>query len=413
MPSRKKIFDITPPRTEEKKEAEEFLSLAEKEPVKGNHPSRFGKGFIIFLAFLILFVLGCYVFIRPSAQIKVWPKTDSLSFETSLQASILATETDFSRRIIPATPLEIEETTSQEFRSSVTTTAEKARGIIRVYNQYYLPITLVKGTHFLASDSDVEFLSQKRITIPAKGFTDVGVIALSAGEEYNVGPCAFSIPNLRKFSPPRLYYDITGKSFSKMTGGRVAKVFKVTEEDLDQAKKALEAKALRESESSLQSKNSSSTLILKETINQEVLDISPLPSVGQEVKNFVLQIKTKTRALGIEKTDLEKFAREEALSQIPSQKELSANTLDVDCKSKNIDMEKGKATLVLSISADVYPHIDKESLKMKVTGELPEEAKKIILDSFPEISKVEITVMPIWQRQLPKNTRDIKIEIKA
>lgn len=410
MVNRKKFFDIIPPETEEKRDVEKLLFLDKEKAVVNKLPFRFGKGVVIFLVFLVLVFLSCYIFVKPKAEIDVQPKTSALNFETSLEASILAPSTDFSKRIISAVPLEAEKTISQEFLSSVTTTAQKSKGIIRVYNKYYLPVTLIKGTHFLSSDSDVEFLSQRKITIPAKGFIDVGVLASSPGEEYNIGPCAFSIPNLRKFSPPRLYYDITGKSFSKMTGGKIAKVSKVTEEDLDRAKKVLSEKALKEGESIIKDKVPEGTVILRDTIEPEIIDVYPLVRVGQEVKNFTVQTKVKIRALGIERKDLEEFAKKYILSKISSDKEFSSNTLDVNCKTRDINMEQGKANIILSISAGVYSRINEESLKSEARGKFPQKAREDILSSFPNLSDVKIMVKPIWRRRVTRELRDIKIK---
>ena len=412
MYSRKKIFDIVPPGKKKKEDTEEILSFGKREDVgNGGFPS-FGKWFVVLSALLLLFLAGGYIFINPVAQIEIWPKKESLNLNDSLQASILAVKPDFSKKIIPAVPLEIEDIISQKFSSSVTTTKERAKGIIRVYNKYHLPVTLIKGTHFLASNSDVEFVSKRKITIPAKGHVDVGVIAVAAGEEYNIKPCAFSIPNLRKFSPSQLYYDVTGKSFSKMVGGRIAQISKVTKGDLDRAKKVLKIKAFKESEQEFKNKNSSSTIILERTINQDILSVSSSAKIGQETKNFVVQMKTKTRALGIKRGDINNFAKTAILSQVSSQKEIFDNTLNVDYEPKNIDLKNGTVTLNLSISADVYSHIDKNILKTEVKGELPRNAKWEIIKSFPNISKVNITIKPFWQRHLPKKVENIRIDIK-
>jgi len=412
MQYRKKIFDIIPPK-EKKIKNLSFLGKEELSEVKLlPKPSLyFKRSLVIFLIILITGFTACYFLIKTQAVVEIWPKTEAKEFKTLLQASTLTSQPDFSQKLIPAAPLEGEKTISQEFSSSITTTEEKAHGIIRVYNKYYLPVTLIKDTRFFSSDSDVEFISQRKITIQAGGFIDVEVIAAAPGEEHNINPCAFSIPNLRKFSPPQLYYDITGKSFSPMTGGRIAKVPRVTEEDLSRAEKELRERALREGKDALKESSSKDVIILEETINQEIVESSPLAKVGQEIERFTFQIKAKTKAFGIKKLDLENFGRDYLVSKILPDKEVYTESLNINYSSKEVNLKEGKTTLSLTISAEIYSKIDEGLLKKIVKGRDSGEIQKDVLTNFPEISKVQLKISPFWQRKTPQNLENIRIKI--
>lgn len=411
MPYKKRIFDIIPPGEKkiEKKREEQFLAGLAEPSVKT--PRKLLRIFVCFLAILIAISAFCYFLIEPTAIVKVWPKTKKLEMETILTAAIQRNRPNFSQKVIPAISLELEKTISQEFSASVTTTRERARGIIRVYNKYYEPVTLIKDTRFLPSDSDTEFLSQRKITIPAGGFTDVEVIAAAPGEEYNIQPCAFVIPNLRKFSPPRLYYDITGRSFAPMTGGRIAEIPKVTALDLETAKTAITKRVFEETKLALEEKIPEDTIILEETIEQEILEVTPLAKVGQEIENFIVQIKSKSKALGIKKADLDNFAKDYIISQIPSDQTLYLESLNTNFNTKTASLEEGTAELGVTISGLIYSRLDEGFIKEIIIGKDPVRARQDILVNLPGISKVQIEIKPFWQTKIPQESKDIEIKI--
>jgi len=406
MSYKKKIFDVIPPKKEKR---EQFLIEFKKDKLASSK-KRF-RVFICFFVILLVIFASCYFFVKPTAVVKIWPKTKNLTLKTTITATTQKNQSDFSQKVIPAFLLEVEKTISQEFTASVTTTEERARGVIRVYNKYYKPITLIKGTRFLPSDSDIKFLSQKRITIPAGGFTDVEVIAAAPGEEYNIQPCAFVIPNLRKFSPPRLYYDITGKSFAPMVGGRVSEIHKVSASDIENAKTVLKKRAFKEAKRALKEKTPKDTILLEDTIEQEVLDFIPLAKVGQEIENFVVQMKIRAKALGIKKSHLNNFAKEYVNSKLPQKTALYLESLNTNVKEERVDLEEETVELKVAISGLVYSSFNEDALKRMILGKDGIIAAQDIRANFPEVAKVEIKIKPFWRRKIPQKLEDIEVKI--
>lgn len=411
MYSRKKIFDITPPA---KEKTDDFIEkFLQKEDLSEKKPSSFLKKTVIVAIFIfIVLIFGCS-FISPKAEVTIWPKTETLNFETELGVSTSASELDFSKQVVPAVVLSTELRLSQEFSSSVTTTEEKAEGIIRVYNQYSASVTLIDGTQFLASEADVRFLSQRKIIIPAGGYVDVAVMAARPGSDYNIGPCAFSIPNLRKFSPARLYYDVTGKSFSAMSGGRVEEISKITAQDLESAEKILTEEVFREGKAVLRDETSEDILILEETIEQEVLEVFSQAEVGQEVSTFNFEINVKTKAFGARQADFREFSLAHIESEISSQKIIDSESLDVNYSFQSIDHEDGVIILNLEGSAEIYSAVSKDDVNEFIKNRRPEEAIQSVLSNYPEISRLQVKLWPFWQKIAPKNPSRIEIEIKT
>ena len=213
--ARKKIFDIFPPRpptifNKEKRPFQKKTGLFKqitKKLVGGK------KGLIFCFLFFILFGIIGY-FTLSKVEIEIWPETGILNFEKKITADIETFQVDSSKGIIPAIIFEVEKNASQEFPSSGKV-ERKAEGIIRVYNNYYLLITLRSGTRFQPPLEEVlYFCSPQKIVIPAKSYVDTKVVACrpGEGEKYNIGPSKFSVPGLQGTD---LFFYIHGESFSR------------------------------------------------------------------------------------------------------------------------------------------------------------------------------------------------------
>jgi hypothetical protein len=382
----KKIFDILPP--EEKK------ILIEKEK-KAKLPL-LKLGFIL-LIFLSL-SLSSFYFSR--AKIEIWPEIRNLNFKTEIKN-------------ISGQFFEEETESPMEFPSTgIIEKKEFAKGKLRVYNNSKTSRSLVQGTHFL-SDKGKQFHTLKGITIPAKGYLDnVEVEADAPGPEYNIGPSKFSVPRLAGTS---LYTLIYAESFELMKGGFIGKVPQVTEEDLKNAERILLEKLSELAKESLKKNVPEGYIFLEELLKQEVLEKFPLTKAGQELKSFIFKAKIKSKAFIFKKADLENFAKEFVYSKITTgpglNQKLIEGSLNLNYSVKEKDMDKGKLTLSLEISAQSYSQPDFPLLKDRVKGKSVIEAE-YLLEKEEEISKVKIKVFPFWVKTLPKNVQRIEIELK-
>ena len=397
MVNKRKIFDITPPPAK----AKEFLKLPKKievkEPlVKPPFPVKKLRPILI-IAGLLLVGIFSFVFIKTKAEIEIWPVKEQTQFKTKFsRAGELITQS---------------QSVSQEFASTgKATKAEKAQGLIRVYNNYHLEQILVADTRFWCFKKDElrEFKTKQKAVIPSRGQLDVAVMAAGAGEEYNIDPCTFSIPGLKGSSR---YTAVYGKSFSSMTGGARMEMTQVSQEDLDMAKETIAEKALAEAKAALKNSISPAEYILvDEAIETKIIEVNPLTEVGKNVDNFIFQAKAQAQALVFKKAELEEFARAYLLSQLPQGKEPVKGSLVVGYLPETVDLAKGEMLLNLEISVKTYHTLDEGAVKESVKNLRPSELT-LTLRKFPEIARAETKLWPFWAKTIPQDETMIKIKL--
>jgi hypothetical protein len=426
---KKKIYDIVPPgkraemlvpkikhKVKETRIKDPSISAGEK---KAKPAFVFSKKKGLLIAVLIIIVFGFYWLFSSAnvVRIELSPKLSPVAFSATLAFSTSTDEFDLSffdlsQVVIPAIPMEFEETFNKQFSSSEVSIEEKAQGTIRVYNNHGRSISLVTGTRFLSSSEPTrQFHSKEKINIPASGHVDVSVIASEADESYNIEACAFSIPGLRNYSPPQLYYDVFGRSFSKMEGGRKDVIRKATEQAMEDAKAQLLESSKEEIRSILENKVAPDYIILDDTIQLNLIQAQPLDvKVGQETDTFVYQIRVKVTALKVKTAFLLEFARNYISSTLPANKEFVEDFVTLSFLSKQ-GGAKRELSADLEFSTKVHSPIDKDSLKEIVKGRSRRDISRYILEICPELSgppKIEFS--PFWARRAAVEPDRIEIE---
>jgi predicted membrane protein len=401
-----KVYDIRPPQRRAIKQIPKVSA--------SKQTSYFMKITALFIIFAALFLIITQFLYAKRATIEIWPSTRKISFQAFLTGSQEAKEVDFLNQTIPIVSLEKELTLAKKFPASRIEVKEKARGIIRVYNKYHLPVTLVAKTRFQSSTEPPRvFLATKKFTIPANGYIDIEVVAAEPGEEYNIEPCAFSVPGLRKFSPPQLYYSVYGKSFSRMEGGKIGEVSKITSEDLERAKEEILAEAEKKALQSLQEMAGSEYKILEKTLKTEILETGAVDTkVGQLKDDFLYQIRIKAQVLAIKLSHLYKFINQYLKSKIPLDQEIHRESIQIKNLIGNVDIE-GTITVDVEFEAEVYPKIDIVSIKEVAKAQRISNIKKYIAEIYPEISREpKIRLSPFFCKKAPKRPENIKIILK-
>jgi len=417
----KKVFDISPPPSPPKVGPTTFqekkISPPSKKIIRPSLSKKKKWGVILVLLTLILAFLLCH-FALSKTEIEIWPETELFTSETKVTCDKAIENVDVSNKVIPAELIETEKLITEEFLSSGKALKEKkAEGIIRVYNNYStLAQTLVASTRFVSADGKL-FRSIEKVTIPGGkyeggkfviSYIDIKVLADQPGPEYNIGPSTFSIPG---FAGTDRYTKIYGKSFQDMTGGQKEEVPQVSKEDLDEAKKVLSEKALKESEASLKEKISSEFILLKGGISSETLETFSLAKPKDELEKFKFQVKARSTALVFKKEDLENFSKDFILSQIEKTKKFSEKSLKLDYLPEIIDLKTGKIILSIKVEAKIYSDIDQNSFKKALLGKSLSETK-LFLENQLQITKVEVKFWPIWIKNVPKDVERIDIQLK-
>lgn len=438
----KKIYDIKPPKVARKKEGQSGVNPESSKiyPVKefsvsNSHPDkkRNQRGYnknegrskwvpISISILAIMVVVGVYLFFKlPKVDIIIWPKVDTLTFQQTMTVDKSADVIDSENAVIPAQYFQTTKTSSQNFPATGNASNDgKASGTITVYNKYDPPATLTlrAGTHFI-SDSGKLFIASKRIVIPAgtksgskvtPGSIQVQVEAVEAGDSYNIAPSQFSVPGLKGTS---YYYSTYATSVSAMTGGYTGKVKKVTDDDIQGAEDILTEKTTSDALSDLKNQIPSDYILLDNAVYSDVTSASTQTKSGAIVDNFTYQVIVKAGALAFKRSDIEQFAKNYIISQIPEGKTLLENSFKISYSASVVDISNGKATLSLDFSSGVYQDIDKNSITLSLLGENANQINETINNTLGEqISKIEINFWPFWVNSAPNNQKVINLELK-
>ena len=404
--SSRKIFDIIPPEKIERK-----ISPKIRIGEKGLFQPRPRKSLKIFfgaIIFLLIFGGVFSYFTFQKAEIIIWPKTQEVSFEEKITVDSKIEEVEFSINTIPGDILREEQRTTQEFSSSGKSLREiKAEGIIRVYNNYHLTQILVANTRFQPPlERVLYFRTTRRITIPAKSYVDVEVIADKAGEEYNIGPSTFSVPGLAGLPQ---YTFVYGKSFESMKRGLKSEVPEVIQQDFEKAENVLKEKLLTAAKLSLKNKVSEEVIVLEKASKKDFLAPIFSAKAGEEKTSFVGEGELSFTALTFKKSDLEDFIKEYILSQISKDQKIHLESLKISYLPETVNIDQGKMILSLKFSAKIYFKILDYDLKKELTEKLLSKAKEFLTND-PRIAKLEISLWPFWIKKVPQDIEKIKIK---
>lgn len=444
MPKTKKIYDIFPPdkgfsplispepdrgavrpsKRLVKKALLEKRAL-EKKHLAGTIPSiscapspkrvrpSWKKWRFLLLGILILAVLFSY-FYFPKAEITIWPRTEILNFEKTVilegkPGDLTKDPGTLEDWITPGKIFEAERETEKNFQATGEFTKErKAKGVIRIYNNYQATQVLVQNTRLQPPlEKVIYFRTTKKITIPSKGYVDVEVIADQPGEDYNIGPSTFSVPGLAGIAQ---YYSVYGKSFSPMEGGFIGKVYKVTESDIKMAKESLTNELFSELKNYLKERIPTDFVLLEQTFQEEILEYSSQAKVDDETDVFKARAKVRVKSLLYQNPHLEELVKKYFLSKKPADRELQEDSLKIECSVKEVNWQVEKATLGLKSSVRIYSSVRESDLK-EMLGKKNEREAREFLAGLPDINRVEIKLWPFWVKRVPKNIGRIDIKI--
>lgn len=450
----RKIYDVKPPKVAKKveKEIKEFL-VEKKKPrrvSRASAPATASSDFsnppvtttvsnitakryinekkhfifrpVFVVSAVVVIILAVVLFIKlPKADIKIWPKVDSLSFKQNLSADKSVTSPDAEKAIIPAYYFEQEQSGSQEFSATGSASdAGKATGTITIYNKAdpVNSITLKAGTHFL-SDSGKYFVTLEKVVVPAgkksmgkvtPGSVEAKVEAAEGGASFNIAPAKFSIP---KLSGSNYYYTTYAESTKEMTGGFDGKIKKVTADDIASAEDAVVKKLKEDGISAIKSKISEDYILLDDAIESATLSANSSVQAGTVSEKFTEDVKVKVSALAFKKSDAENFVKKYIISQAPEGKSVLDSSLKVNYSVKSIDIKAEKMSIDLDFSAGVYQNIDLNSLSLLLTGRNSSQIEETVKNNLGDgVTKTEVNLWPFWVKKAPNNQKAVKVELK-
>ena len=361
------------------------------------------------------------------AEIIIWPETSEAYFSEKIEIDSSAIISDYENRLIVGEIFEIEKEESRSFFSSGKEgKGKKAEGTLKVYNNYSSsPQPLVANTRFISADGKL-FYSTERITIPGRreekgktvpGEIEVLIRAAEEGKEYNIERTSkFSIPGLQGTA---LYTSIYAENPEPISGGYSGELHLITEQDIKDAKNVLLSDLSEKARTELEEKILSGFVIEKELIEEEILEESFSPGIGENSELFQYSMKINLRIISFKKSDFEKII-EVYLNEVPynqekneeifPKKEIFKESLEFDFRPEIINFRGGRAVLNVDSSILVYSGINERAFKKSLARKKLEEVETI-MKNYSEIEKFELKYRPFWIKAMP-NENKIKITLR-
>lgn len=372
------------------------------------------KIFLIIFGAIILFFIIIQFVNASKASIEIWPNVKEVEYQIALKADQSQKEIDVIAQKIPAFMLEKEILVTREFQSPRISVGIKSKGIIRVHSKHHLPVTLVANTRFLsATEPTRQFIAVKGFTVPAKGFVDVEVIASQDGSDYNIAPTTFSIPGLRNFSPPELYYNIYGKSTESMSGGKTEDVPRIDQESIIRAEEETKKEAQKEISKELINLAGEEFQLLPKSINTEILESSSVGAkIGDQKESFLYRIKIKGKAMAVKNDQLLSFILKYLDLKIPKDQDVNRTKVKISNISENIDKEN-IATIEVLFSAPIFPKIDDFTVKELARTQTKKNIKRYLSEIYPSMKEEpKIQFFPKFMRKGPQGLESIEVKIR-
>ncbi len=348
-----------------------------------------------------------------SATLEVHPESKEVSISKVVNAVVNLVTIDQAGLRIPALVLEKQEEGTRLFSSTgKAQKGEYAKGMIKVFNAGSATQTLVASTRFISQDGKL-FRSEARITIPAAtqgnpGTYDVRVVAVEAGDAYNISQSSFSLPGLAGSAPYTLVY---GKSIEPMKGGTTKEIPVVTKEDIETAKNQLFESLQNKAEIFLKTQLQEGYEIPENGFVTETLSASSLVKEGAELAQFSSSAKIKVRGFSFKVADLNILLDAVLSGQVQASEELKQETVQVQYEVGNIDRVAQSMSLDSFIQGKTYAKLDVPTLQGEIAGKSIESAEASLLLVKGMLSQ-NLSLWPFWMRSVPLKKERIHIDIQ-
>ncbi|KKS26368.1 MAG: hypothetical protein UU87_C0002G0047 [Parcubacteria group bacterium GW2011_GWA2_42_11] len=391
--------------------------IAENKKAKLDKKQNFSKYLLFFVSGALVITGVVLYLILPKVEIVILPKMETASFDLDVVADQSVSEADIANNEIPAQIIKLDKKREGEFiATSQQQLNEKARGTIRIYNEYSsAPQTLVEKTRFLSSGNKL-FRLVETITVPGAKIVDGKIVASSieaevvadqAGEEYNIGPDKFTIPGFQGSPKYDAFY---GQSSAAMAGGAKGLANVVSQEDFDKAKDELWGQLQTELQQELKAQLPAELKLVDGAQKEIISSATASPGVGQKADKFTLTVKGSASALLFDEKDLLKLTIGENEDNQPAS-QAENDRSEFIYKDIMADFEKGRLSFNVKINKINVWQIDVDKIKQLVIGRDAEQIKEIF-NQRQEIDKARVLFWPFWVTKAPQNLDKIKITVE-
>ncbi|KKU19606.1 MAG: hypothetical protein UX27_C0002G0023 [Candidatus Azambacteria bacterium GW2011_GWA2_45_90] len=374
------------------------------------------KILILFIAVSLAVISASLYYILPVAKIVIVPKKDKISSESVVIIDKNIPQISGDR--IPGQIVQMEESLSREFSASgKTSAAQKAKGIITVYNAFGPnPQTLVATTRFL-SETGKLFRLDKTVTVPGAKVVDgkitpssidVQVTAGEPGEDFSIGPSDFTIPGFQGTPKYAAFY---GKSGAAMAGGSSGAAQIVTKDDIAKAKEEIRKELENRIREELLGKIPSGLKFIEDAVEQKVNEMTANVEAGESAEKFEIKGKITLKALLFKESDIDIWIDQNVSSQIQAGYAPTSGTRAVTYGKPELNLAQGTMKLPFKIEQEIAGKIEVEAFKERISGKDENQIRQIIMQETG-IETASVTFWPFWVSKAPASSNRIQVLIQ-
>jgi len=360
-------------------------------------------GITLTLSLMILFVSSA------KTTITITTKDADVNIEENIE--ILLGEASPNESQISGQLLETDITLTESFTVEQGDTKDaQAVGQIVIVNNYSKDQPLVASTRFLSEDG-VLFRLKDTVNAPSGGEVAAEIYADEPGISGEVGPGKFTIPGLWAGLQDQIYATSTDP-----TSGGTQVVGELKETDVVIAVETIKAKAMEEGLAKLNlelAESNNGYKINSQLILQEVIEQKSSATIGEEVNEFEITLKSKLITIAIDENEIFELIKTKLANSAPDGFkliEINQESFAYLLENYNSENDKiiAKASLSGKISAD-----NKESFidKTELIGLTQVELDNYFAEKSDSISSVNYHFSPFWLKHVATNERRIKIII--
>jgi hypothetical protein len=384
--------------------------------------SNFSRVFVLSIVILVLVVFGIAVLL-PQAQITVYARSEPIvrDIEVSVDSSIRTINS--SKLTVPGESVNQELSHTKNFQTTgIKLTGTKATGTVQLYNFTKNTLTLRAATTTLIVDG-----KKYSFTRDVTGLRPTARIGQGGEQEIDKSSLIAPVPiaaadvgaNFNLAIDTRMTLqnsalgqaDVYGESASAITGGTSTEIKVVSQQDIDNATKAMqnELPALAQAEV-LKTSANQSTKVLSNAVNSEILAKTTNKEVGDETANFDMTVIAKVTGLSYNEENLRSLIIEKINSVLSEDKYLVEDgKQELGATFKAVDITKGTGVLAVHFETIAAYKVENSNLSKILAGKDALEIKEILLTK-PEIDRVDVQFSPFFVNKAPRFNGKIYIK---
>lgn len=364
------------------------------------------------LIILIIGILG-FIWYLPRAEVIIYVAPKLLEKEFQLTVDPNQEVIDETNLILPGRIIEVEasgeksgETTGQK------TVGEKAKGEVTIFNIGGAK-NLDAGT-ILSGPGGLEFTLDESTTVASgsalggPGQAKVPITAAEIGADYNLaGGSEFNVANFEKSI-------LAAKNDSVLSGGTSRQIQAVSEEDQKNLAIRLTEELKDKAKSDLSNSIPPGRKLIEGSISTKESSRNFNHKVGEEASNLTLSMKVKVKALTFVEDEFSGLIEKQITNSIPADYEAKKEETKFQFEPQETKLDGGTLFKV-SISANLLPKIDNQTVIKNIKGKNPQAAKEY-LAQLPGYLDSEIEIKPSWIAKfltLPRMEKNITLEMKS